>query len=82
MKDYLSCYRNPETVHATCEDYRAAATVDAPFEGYDLPWSAVQLSLRPHEIATVMFDLEAGRWIPRDLDRYRHVWATVHRDEA
>ena len=28
LNDYLTCYRNPETVHATCEDYRAAATVD------------------------------------------------------
>jgi haloacetate dehalogenase len=26
--DYLRCYRNPATVHAICEDYRAAATVD------------------------------------------------------
>ena len=26
--DYLRCYRNPATVHAICEDYRAAATID------------------------------------------------------
>ena len=27
-EDYLRCYRNPETIHAVCEDYRAAATYD------------------------------------------------------
>jgi haloacetate dehalogenase len=26
--DYLRCYRNPATVHAICEDYRAGATID------------------------------------------------------
>lgn len=25
---YLRCYRNPETIRAICEDYRAAATID------------------------------------------------------
>jgi haloacetate dehalogenase len=28
LDDYLRCYRNPETIHAACEDYRAAATYD------------------------------------------------------
>jgi len=53
--------------------------VESPFPGTALAWSGVRLSMRPHEIVTVMLDLEAGRQIPRDLDRYRHVWATVHR---
>lgn len=26
--EYLRCYQNPETLHAVCEDYRAAATID------------------------------------------------------
>ena len=26
--DYLRCYQNPAMIHATCEDYRAAATID------------------------------------------------------
>jgi len=26
--EYLRCYRNPETIHASCEDYRAAASID------------------------------------------------------
>jgi haloacetate dehalogenase len=28
VEDYLRCYANPSTVHATCEDYRAGATYD------------------------------------------------------
>ncbi len=28
MEEYQRCLRNPETVHAICEDYRAAATMD------------------------------------------------------
>lgn len=28
LADYLRCFRNPATIHAICEDYRAAATVD------------------------------------------------------
>jgi haloacetate dehalogenase len=28
VEDYLRCYANPDTVHATCEDYRAGATFD------------------------------------------------------
>ena len=35
LEDYLACYRNPETVHATCEDYRAAATVDFEIDKAD-----------------------------------------------
>lgn len=26
--EYLRCYQKPETIHAICEDYRAAATID------------------------------------------------------
>jgi haloacetate dehalogenase len=28
MGEYLRCFRDPRTVHAICEDYRAAATLD------------------------------------------------------
>ena len=28
FQEYLRSYRNPETIHAICEDYRAAATID------------------------------------------------------
>ena len=28
LDEYLRCFRDPRTVHAICEDYRAAATLD------------------------------------------------------
>jgi haloacetate dehalogenase len=28
LSDYLRCFRNPATIHAICEDYRAAASID------------------------------------------------------
>jgi haloacetate dehalogenase len=34
--EYLRCFRRPETIHASCEDYRAAATIDLVHDGADL----------------------------------------------
>lgn len=34
-EDYLRCYRNPATIHAICEDYRAQATIDLAHEQAD-----------------------------------------------
>ena len=28
MKDYLRCFKKKATIHASCEDYRAAASID------------------------------------------------------
>jgi haloacetate dehalogenase len=28
LSEYERCFRDPETIHASCEDYRAAATID------------------------------------------------------
>lgn len=28
VAEYLRCFRKPETIHASCEDYRAAASID------------------------------------------------------
>jgi len=35
LEDYLRCFRNPATVHAICEDYRAAATIDMEIDEAD-----------------------------------------------
>jgi haloacetate dehalogenase len=35
LDDYLRCYRNPATIHAACEDYRAAATYDYALDEAD-----------------------------------------------
>ena len=33
--EYLRCFNNPATIHATCEDYRAGATVDIEHSNAD-----------------------------------------------
>ncbi len=33
--EYLRCFQRPETVHAMCEDYRAAATIDLVHDAVD-----------------------------------------------
>ena len=35
MEQYVRCLRDPETIHATCEDYRAAATLDHEHDAKD-----------------------------------------------
>lgn len=35
--EYLRCFRDPETIRATCEDYRAGATIDLEHAGEDGP---------------------------------------------
>ena len=36
MAEYERCYSDPATIHATCEDYRAAATIDLEHDRADL----------------------------------------------
>lgn len=35
MAEYLRCYARPETIHAICEDYRAAASIDLAHDAAD-----------------------------------------------
>jgi haloacetate dehalogenase len=35
MAEYLRCFRNPAAIHAMCEDYRAAATIDLEHDRAD-----------------------------------------------
>lgn len=35
FKEYLRCFSNPQTIHATCEDYRAAAGIDLEHDAAD-----------------------------------------------
>jgi haloacetate dehalogenase len=35
LEEYVRCLRNPKTIHATCEDYRAAATLDYEHDAKD-----------------------------------------------
>ncbi len=36
LAEYKRCFRDPATIHATCEDYRAAATIDLEHDQEDL----------------------------------------------
>ncbi len=36
VAEYLRCFRDPETIHASCEDYRAAASIDLEHDDADL----------------------------------------------
>jgi len=36
QNEYIRCFRDPRTIHATCEDYRAAATNDLEHDRKDL----------------------------------------------
>jgi haloacetate dehalogenase len=35
LAEYLRCFRDPRTIHASCEDYRAAATIDLDHDRAD-----------------------------------------------
>jgi haloacetate dehalogenase len=36
LDDYRRCWRNPEMIHGSCSDYRAAVTVDLEHDTADL----------------------------------------------
>ncbi|HEY9860262.1 MAG TPA: alpha/beta hydrolase [Candidatus Obscuribacterales bacterium] len=36
LAEYIRCFSQPETIHATCEDYRAAASIDLVHDQADL----------------------------------------------
>ncbi|MFO7993137.1 MAG: alpha/beta hydrolase [Marinobacter sp.] len=35
VSEYLRCFRDPRVIHASCEDYRAAASIDLEHDEYD-----------------------------------------------
>ncbi len=68
LEEYKRCFRNPATVHAMCEDYRATATVDFDMDTKDfaagtkmacpvlLLWGATGAVGRNHRPAAVWQD--------------------------
>jgi haloacetate dehalogenase len=36
VEDYVRCFSNPATIHATCEDYRASASIDLAHDEADM----------------------------------------------
>jgi haloacetate dehalogenase len=71
LEEYKRCFRNPATVHAMCEDYRATATVDFAMDTEDfaagrkiacptlLLWGATGAVGRNHKPAEVWKDYAA-----------------------
>jgi haloacetate dehalogenase len=45
LADYLAAFRNPATVHAICEDYRAGATIDSRLDEADFGLRKIQCPL-------------------------------------
>ena len=71
MAEYERCFRNPETIRATCEDYRAGASIDCELDAQDRQ--------RGHHIACPVLALwgDRGRAHKRQavLEIWR-MWAT------
>jgi len=36
VADYIRCFSNPDTIRASCDDYRAAASIDLAHDGASL----------------------------------------------
>ena len=61
--EYRRCFGNPATIHATCEDYRAAASIDLAHDEADMAtkigcpvlvlWGANGLVGRKYDVVSV-----------------------------
>src|SRR5215468_4901005 len=63
LAEYLRCFRDPSTIHAACEDYRAAASIDLVHDETDLD----------HRIAVPLLALWGKRGI---MEKYFDIPAT------
>ena len=50
MAEYVRCFSMPETIHASCEDYRAAATIDMVHDRDDMARGAKGLVARKFDV--------------------------------
>ena len=71
VMEYTRCFRDPRTIHATCEDYRAAATIDLVHDKQDrrkrlrMPLLALWAK---HGVVEVLFDcLRDWREVAEDV---------------
>jgi haloacetate dehalogenase len=72
--EYLRCFRDPGVIHATCEDYRAGATIDFDLDAADLAAG--------RRITCPMLALWAERGRRRDVLETWRKWATDVRGRA
>jgi len=66
MAEYLSAFRDPQVVHATCEDYRAGATIDYALDEADLKHG--------HKIECPMLALWGDQGRPHKRQRVMETW--------
>ena len=66
MAAYERCFRNPETIRAMCEDYRAGASIDCEFDAQD--------RARGHRITCPMLALWGDRGRPHKREAVLEVW--------
>jgi haloacetate dehalogenase len=76
LVDYLRCVRDPETIHAMCEDYRAGATIDFELDEADRGRKRIACPV----LALWAGRDELGRWFDV-LDVWRR-WADDVRGRA
>jgi haloacetate dehalogenase len=62
--EYERCFRDPETIHASCEDYRAAATIDLDHDETD----------RNHMVESPLLALWGERGLVERLYDVLEVW--------
>jgi len=76
LDDYLRCIRNPSTIHAMCEDYRAGATIDRDLDEADRGVRKITCPV----LALWAGRDELGRWF--DVVETWRLWADDVRGRA
>ena len=76
LEDYLSCVRDPETIHGMCEDYRAGATIDFQLDEADRGKRSIECPV----LALWSGREELGRWF--DVLGVWNQWADDVRGRA
>ena len=80
LAEYLRCFRDPATIHASCEDYRAAATIDIVHDDADGARKMAQPLLAlwgEHGAVNACFDVLA-LWRERAADVRGHTLPGGH----
>ncbi len=72
LVEYERCFRNPETIRAMCEDYRAGASIDCEFDAQDRE--------RGHRITCPMLALWGDRGRPHKRAGVLEVWRSWAND--
>ncbi|MEM8839393.1 MAG: alpha/beta hydrolase [Pseudomonadota bacterium] len=80
LTSYLTAFRNPATIHASCEDYRAAATIDLDHSREDLAngrrikcpvhslWGARAFAAKSYDLITTWQDVADASVTGKGLD--------------